>query len=157
LWLACDLSGAYDRVVPRQRPTFAAPDRLKRLVQSVLSDNLIQPKYRVDWNARDARRMPRFEGHCYSATEAYWHLKGGLESGLLIKQLTMDDRSSHRWLETADGSIIDLTIADGEERKMRSYPYDDGRDMPFIKPRGRAISARAQEIVDRVERAKALR
>jgi hypothetical protein len=143
--------------VPRRRPIFAPPDRLKRTVQSVLSDNLIQPKYRVDWNDRGARRMPRFEGHCYAATEAYWHLRGGPKSGLRIKQLTSDDGSSHRWLETPDGSIIDLTIADGEERKMDSYPYADGRDMPFIKPRGRTISARAREIVERVKRAQALR
>jgi hypothetical protein len=139
------------------RPKFVKPDRHKRVVQSVLSDNLIKPEYRVDWDSRAAKRLPRFEGHCYAATEAYWHLKGGERSGLVVKQRTDDDGSSHWWLETADGSIIDLTIADGEERKMKFYPYDEGRDLSFMKPRGRAISARAQEIVDRVDRARLLR
>ena len=136
-------------------PRFAPPDRLKRLVQAVLSDNLVKSTYRVDWSDRHARKYPRFEGHCYAATEAYWYLRGGDASGLQPRQRTDEDGWSHRWLETADGQIVDLTIADGEERKLKRYPYDEGRNLRFIKSKG-PISARAQEVVDRVARAKRL-
>ena len=112
----------------RTQPRFAKPDRLKVLVQSVLSDNLVK---------------------------AYWFLKGGKESGLRTMQLTHEG-GSHRWLETDDGEIIDLTIGTGEERLMRHFRYEDGRDRPFIKGNGE-ISVRAQEIVDRVERARGRR
>jgi hypothetical protein len=147
--------------MPRRGPRFAEPDPLKLLVQSVLSDNLIKKQYRVDWSRGNAaRRLPRFEGHCYAASEAYWFLRGGERSSLQCKQLTLEDDDgrawSHRWLETPDGEIIDLTIAKGEERKMKSYPYDEGRNLGFIKSKG-AVSVRAQEIVDRVERARKLR
>lgn len=138
----------------RAQPRFAKPDKLKLLVQSVLSDNLVKPQYRVDWSDKgQAKHCPRFEGHCYAASEAYWFLRGGKESGLRTKQLSLDDGGSHRWLETGDGEIIDLTIGADEERKMKHFPYEEGRNRPFITGKGE-ISVRAQEIVDRVERAR---
>lgn len=149
------------RPMARQKPHFAKPDRLKLLVQSVLSDNLIKKQYRVDWGSKNAtKRFPRFEGHCYAASEAYWFLRGGERSKLQPKQLTREDddgkRWSHRWLETPQGEIVDLTLAKGEESKMKNYPYDQGRDRPFLKSGG-AVSVRALEIVERVERARNLR
>lgn len=139
-----------------KRPRFAKRDSLQLLVQSVLSDNLVKRQYRVDWSQKNAaKRYPRFEGHCYAATEAYWMLRGGDRSGLQPKQLTLDGWS-HRWLETPDGEIIDLTIAPGDELKMKAYPYQEGRNRGFMKSKGK-VSARAQEIIDRVERARQLR
>jgi hypothetical protein len=145
--------------MPRRGPPFAEPDQLKLLVQSVLSDNLIKRKYRTDWTRNAAKRVPRFEGHCYAACEAYLFLKGGERSGLHPRQLTLEDDAgkwSHRWLETSDGQIIDLTIGIGDERKMWDYPYEDGRQLGFMPSKG-AVSVRAQEIIDRVKRARRLR
>lgn len=39
---------------------------------------------------------------------------------------------------------------------MQRYPYSDGRNLPFMKGKG-PVSVRAQEIIDRVERARRLR
>src|SRR4051794_8289496 len=123
----------------RKRKVYAPTSRLARQVQGVLSKDLILPRYR----GGDCE----FDGHCYAASEAYFHLAGGEASGLQPMQLS-DAGTSHWWLRTESGDIIDLTM--GPDDGSSDWHYDDGRPRRFLKGNARGgLSWRAAEIVER--------
>jgi hypothetical protein len=116
----------------------APADELKREVQSALTDELAQDRYRSGFG--------RFDGFAYVAAEAYFHLAGGYDAGLQPMQLKHRGKS-HWWLLDPDGRVIDLTLA---PRETSSFPYHRGRRRPFRHtPAG--ISRRAQTVVERVK------
>jgi hypothetical protein len=118
-----------------------ATDKLRREIQAVLSDELVQDRYRSGHG--------RFDGYGYVAAEAYFHMAGGYDAGLQPMQL-MHRGKSHWWLLDRDGRVIDLTLG---PREKSGFPYHRGRGRPFrYTPAG--ISRRAQIVVDRVKRAR---
>lgn len=135
----------------RKRPAVADPDRLAKEIQAVLSDGLIKPRYRV----RASERRSTYNGHCYHASEAYLYLASSR-----TRSLTPMNRSqggeSHWWLLDAHGKVIDLTLAPGD--KPGRFPYEEGVRRSFRKGKGRdGLSEAAEEVVERVQRARARR
>src|SRR4051812_45178924 len=91
-------------------------DRVGREIQSVLSPDLLKPKYR---GSKPQRHAP-FDGYCYSATEAYFHL-AGREQGLQLYR-SGEDGWTHYWLEDAEtGEITVLTLAPEGRRSPHEY------------------------------------
>src|SRR5689334_14023048 len=122
-------------------PVLAPADKLKREVQSVLTDDLVVAKYRDG--------VGRFDGHSYCAAEAYWRLAGGKESGLQPMQCKYEG-VSHWWLRDGKGRVIDLALGRGEKS---TFPYEDGTPRGFrYTPKG--MSNRAATIVQRVREAR---
>ncbi len=119
----------------------APADKLKREVQAALTDELAQEGYRSGFG--------RFDGFAYVAAEAYFHLAGGYEAGLVPMQLKRRGKS-HWWLVDSDGRVIDLTLG---PRESSSFPYHRGRRRPFRHtPAG--ISRRARTVVERIRAAR---
>lgn len=54
---------------------------LRLLVEGTLSDDLLKPEF------LKRPRRSRFAGHCYAASEAYYHLAGGKAASLKPKRL----------------------------------------------------------------------
>src|SRR4051812_18202268 len=121
----------------QKRISLASPDKLKREIQAVLTDELAQDQYRSGFG--------KFDGFAYVAAEAYFHLAGGWDAGLRPMQLKYRGKS-HWWLLDPSGRVIDLTLGPRETSK---FPYHRGQCRPFrYTPAG--ISRRAQTVVERV-------
>jgi hypothetical protein len=96
----------------------------------------------------DLRRAPwhgspnPLAGHCYVASESYWHLAGGAASGL-TPQVIRHEGASHWYLRGADGQIIDLTAG----QFQTPVPYAQGRGCGFLT---RQPSKRAALVIARV-------
>jgi hypothetical protein len=120
-----------------QNRSLAPADKLKRAIQAVLTDELGSKEHRVGHG--------RYDGFAYPAAEAYFHLAGGYDAGLLPMQLKYRGKS-HWWLVDSEDRVIDLTLA---PRETSNFPYHRGRRRPFrFTPAG--LSRRAMTIVERV-------
>jgi hypothetical protein len=118
-------------------------------IRQVLSDRdfverekLLKPEY------RDSLRP--YAGHCYAASEAYYHLLGGATSGLMPCRVKLNKAvrgipagTRHWWLVDAAGARIDLT----GEQFATPFPYELGVNGGFLT---RQPSVRAQKLIDRV-------
>jgi hypothetical protein len=100
-------------------------DPLARAVRAGLTPDLLKPEYR-------GSKRP-FAGHCYVATEAYYHLVGGKAAGLTRFHIKHED-ASHWWLLDLRGRVIDLTA----EQFKTPVPYERGRRRAFLPPTPRA-------------------
>lgn len=95
----------------------------------------------------DLRRPPwrgsscGYTGHCYVASEAFFHLLGGPQSGLTPATVLVDG-VVHWFLRGPDG-VIDLT-ADQFDCEI---PYSEGRGRGFLT---KQPSKRAQVLISRV-------
>ena len=69
------------------------PERYIKLIQDVLSPDLLKPEYR-ELNIGN----PMY-GHCYAATEALFHLIGGLDSGWFPVRGKDENGVTHWWLQ----------------------------------------------------------
>lgn len=108
-------------------PILAPVDDLTRDIQKVLA--LVEP---YDYEPP----IPRYDGYCGAAAEAYLHLSGSRHSGFKVKRLGRRDGSSHWWLENAKGRVIDLTLGPADRRRKRNTPremkeYRDGKGKMF--------------------------
>lgn len=111
-----------------------AIDALGRRIRAALTPDLLKPEYRAN---------PRpYAGHCYVASEAYFHLAGGKQAGLKAKGC-VHEGAQHWWLEDQAGRVIDLTA----EQFATPVPYDQGRGRGFLT---REPSRRAQTVIARV-------
>ncbi len=113
-------------------------------VRASLSNDLLEPEFR---RQVEAGAHP-LTGHCYVASEALWHLRGGERSGLTPMQL-QHEGVSHWWLQGPRGGIVDLT-----DMQFRTpVPYDKGHPRAFLDPtpsrRARTVIRRAQTKMDR--------
>jgi hypothetical protein len=112
-----------------------AHDPLARAVREALTPDLLKSEY--------ANGDRPFAGHCYVASEAYWHLSGGPDSGLAPTQIRMSPTVVHWWLVDRAGNVIDLTA----EQFDGSVPYEKGRGCGFQTV---APSKRAEVVIARV-------
>lgn len=111
--------------------------RLRTVIVAELSPDLLKPQYLKLENRN------RFTGHCYVASEALYHLRGGLRSGLL-PQCVRHEGGVHWYLKRRkDGRIFDLT-----SKQFSSLPpYESGKGCGFLT---RKPSRRAQVLIRRV-------
>jgi hypothetical protein len=117
----------------------APADSLKREVQGALTEELCSDRHRLG--------RGRYDGFAYPAAEAYFHLAGGYDAGLVPMNLKHRG-TSHWWLLDGRGRVIDLTLG---PREKSGVPYDRGKRRPFRHtPAG--LSRRARAIVERVDR-----
>ena len=112
--------------------------KLRTAIVAELSPDLLKPQYLRMENRN------RFTGHCYVASEALFHLRGGRRSGL-IPQVIRHEGGVHWYLKReSDGRIFDLTA-----RQFQSpVPYSEGRGCGFLT---RKPSKRAQILLRRVK------
>jgi len=81
-------------------------------------------------------------GHCYVASEAYFHADGGEDSDLEVYCLSHDNGTHWFLKHPEDGEIIDLSIESPEHGEQ--IPYDDATHRAFIT--GYEPSQRAETI-----------
>ncbi len=123
------------------KAVLAPADKLKKEVQSALTEDLAQDRYRSGFGT--------YDGFAYIAAEAYFHLAGGHDAGLQPMQLKYRGRS-HWWLLEPGGRVVDLVLGPRETSK---FPYHRGHKRVFRStPAG--ISRRAQTVVERVNSAR---
>jgi hypothetical protein len=109
-------------------------DELGERIRAALTPDLLKDEYRDN---------PRpYAGHCYVASEVYYHLRGGKEAGLKAVGLEHEG-AQHWWLEDNLGNVIDLT----SEQFATSVPYERGRGRGFLT---KQPSKRAQTVIDRL-------
>lgn len=112
---------------------------LAAAVRMSLTPDLLAPPYR----ARVEAGANPMTGHCYVASEAYFHLAGGREAGLKPMSI-QHEGGPHWWIRTAAGMDIDLTA----EQFSTPVPYADGHGKGFLT---RQPSKRAAEVMRRVQ------
>ena len=72
------------------------------IIQKHLTDDLRNPPWRGHPNT--------LAGHCYVASEAAWHLLGGMDSDWRPQYMRHEGVSHWFLLNKSTGSIIDLTV-----------------------------------------------
>lgn len=118
-----------------------APAKLQKLIRSCLTPDLLQGKYKKEWNSD----KPASWGHCYVASETYYHFMGGKASGLKPYWVKHEGSTHHFLRDTGTGKIIDIT---GDQFKT-TPPYEKGT--PFGWLTGETPSKRAQKLMARVK------
>jgi hypothetical protein len=107
---------------------------VEQAIRASLTPELLKPEYR-------GSDRP-YAGHCYVASEAYWHLRG--RSHGYIPHRIKHEGSTHWYLMRRNtGEVIDLTA----EQFETSVPYSEGVGCGFLTSKP---SKRAQTVIDRV-------
>ena len=119
------------------------PDRYISKIQSSLTPDLLKPEYRA---LNDNNPM---YGHCYAATEALFHLLGGIASGWYPLRGKDDNGITHWWLRNDAGEIVDPTAEQYTSLGL-SPPYKNGRRGGFLTGYERP-SKRARIIIAKVQ------
>jgi len=88
----------------------------------------------------DGLLLPGFNGHCYVASEALYHMLGGKDAGFKPMNLKHEG-AQHWWLVGPDGEVIDATA----DQFKTPVPYDQGRGRGFLT---KQPSKRAQKLID---------
>jgi len=117
---------------------------LRTAIVNALSPDLLHPKYQY------LKDVHPTAGHCYVASEAYFHLAGGKAVGLTPKSIKHEG-STHWYLESCGdgisesckGLIIDIT----SEQFKTPVPYHLGRGRGFCT---KEPSKRALKLMKRV-------
>lgn len=141
LWRAVPLSDcAHADVTGMDAATVTAttgpcPTVAVAAVRAVLSDDLLKAKY------RSKPRRTVSAGHCYSASEALYHLLGGKAAGLTPMQIRHEG-DSHWFLRTPDGPL-DATA----DQFATPVPYEQATGRGFLT---REPSSPAAEILRRI-------
>lgn len=109
-------------------------------IQAALTPDLL----REPWRSRvRAGQCDPMTGHCYVASEAYYHLHGGRAAGLKPMSI-QHEGMPHWWIRDAHGQDIDLTATQFET----PVPYSRGVGKGFLT---KAPSRRAQVVMARVQ------
>lgn len=108
------------------------------MIFSELTDNLLLKEFK-------GTGIPTL-GHCYVATEAYYHL-WGKEDGFFPVRAKDDEGITHWWLENDEGEIIDITSLQYIIRGM-TPPYDRGKRGGFLT---KEPSKRTKSLIKRIE------
>lgn len=115
---------------------------LLRRIRSVLTPDLLSPRYRAD-----AVGKCREYGHCYVATEALWHLIGGTASGYVPRYAFDAGSDTHWWLYNAtDDAVLDPTSPQYTSNELKNL-YANGRSCGFLT---KQPSKRAKIVMQRV-------
>lgn len=112
---------------------------LIKSIQRHLTPDLLSPTWK-----RMKTNHP-LSGHCYVASEVFWHLSGGKKSNWVPCVARVDDET-HWWLRSRDGTIIDPTAEQYTDCGLNP-PYEVGRPCGFLT---RMPSRRAQVLMSRI-------
>jgi hypothetical protein len=96
-----------------------AGDPVARAVRASLTPDLLKPVF--------AGGAEPLAGHCYVASEAYFHLVGGAAAGW-TPVAVQHEGGPHWWLRGPGGRIVDLTA----EQFRTPVPYGLGRGKGFL-------------------------
>jgi cytidine deaminase len=108
-------------------------------IQSVLTGDLLKKRY------RNVAGTNRFFGHCYAASEAYYHMRGAAESGFMPMVLRLGKGGTHWFLRHVNtGKIVDITARQFKKR----VNYSAAKPCGFLTKKP---SKRAATIIQRVE------
>jgi hypothetical protein len=111
------------------------------LIVSHLTSDLLAPEWARQYRA-DVSEQP-LRGHCYVASESFYHLMGASASGLRVFRCRLPDGGTHWWLATGDGAIVDLTAV----QFLEAPRYECGVRTHFLSKRP---SRRARTVMMRV-------
>lgn len=117
------------------------PYQLRRMVQRVLTRDLLSPTWRQRVSGEDHPTT----GHCYVAAEALWHLVGERDwQPYVASYVENGERCTHWWLvNKRTGRRLDPT----REQYDGQPPYAVGRKAGFLT---RKPSKRAKIVIERV-------
>lgn len=105
-------------------------------------ESLLKPAYR----AVNLGRQPRpYEGHCYAASEALYHLLGGTAQKDWKAMRITHEGGTHWWLRGPGNKDVDLT----KEQFLTPVPYENGVGTGFLTAQP---SKRAQVILDALKK-----
>lgn len=123
-------------------PTRAPLDETAERIREYLADHpeLLKKEY------RGVEGKHPLYGHCYVATEAYFYARGGEDSGLEPRTV-QHEGTTHWWLETEDGQIIDLTA----EQFDTPVPYGAGTSGTGFYATYDGPSDRAEQVLDALD------
>ena len=107
---------------------------MREAIISALTDDLRRKPWKGNPNP--------LAGHCYVASEAFYHLMGGAKAGF-IPQVIRHEGSTHWYLKDKSGIIHDLTAG----QFKTPVPYDQGKGCGFLTL---LPSKRAQIVMQRV-------
>lgn len=116
----------YDRLMDK---------RLIRSIQKNLTPDLLPNEF---WKKRNETNP--MAGHCYVASEAYYHLSG---EKLTPQVVRLSSKETHWFLKDSTGAIIDIT----KDQFDDPPPYSRGRGSGFLT---KMPSKRAQKLIERV-------
>lgn len=106
--------------------------KLRSRIRSKLTNDLRLPKY---------RGKDRLRGHCYVASEAFFHLAGGKDAG--YKPMTVRHECVVHWYLLGPEGVVDLTV----DQFDTPVPYHFGRGRGFLT---KEPSKRARILMERV-------
>jgi hypothetical protein len=118
------------------------PEILIPKIQSVLSDDLLTPKY------AKLKRQSATEGHCYAASEALYHMLGGKSAGYVPCVASFEENGekfTHWWIRK-EKEILDPTAEQFTSIGVKP-PYELGKGAGFLT---KQPSKRAQKIIQKV-------
>ena len=114
------------------------PAALIAALPGALTAELLREPYR----SRVAAGAHPLTGHCYVASEVYFHLCGGKAAGL-TPMCMQHEGGPHWWIRTADGVDVDPTAA----QFSSPVPYELGKGKGFLT---REPSRRARIVMGRL-------
>lgn len=117
--------------------TVLALDKTAIKIREKLTPQLLKPYWRKLNEEEGAHPL---KGHCYVATEAYYHAVGK-DKGYTPRVLKTTE-GTHWWLQNEEGQIIDLTA---EQFGKNAIAYPEGRKIGFLT---REPSKRAQIVLE---------
>jgi 5-methylcytosine-specific restriction endonuclease McrA len=112
---------------------------LTRQIVSQLTPDLLS----AEWAASRREGDHPLTGYCYVASEALYHLAGGVASGLSVYRCPLPGGRSHWWLADSNGRIFDPTA----EQFSIPPPYSQGTRTAFLS---RKPSKRATKLIARI-------
>lgn len=135
---------------PNLLPSRARERALALKVVKALDVADLKPEWRDKHLERSCDPMT---GHCFNATNAFWHLTGGNNGPYKPMQLRHEGASHWFLVDTRDGQVVDLTAS--QFRTAPDYSKGVGKGMRANRG-GDSIPTRAGErIIARVRDAKA--
>lgn len=106
-------------------------ENLIEILQSLLTEDLLKPKYRNS-------NKNKYWGHCYVASESYYHLLTDEEKKYIKPAILNINGDTHWFLKNnKNGEIIDLT----KEQFNFKLPYYEAKNAAFLtkNPSKRAL------------------
>lgn len=114
----------------------------RKLIRENLTPDLLKGPYKKQWTPD----RPQSWGHCYVASEAYYHLMGGKTSGLEPYWVKHEGGTHHFLRDRKSGEIVDLTA----DQFHTPPPYERGRRFGWLT--GEIPSRRAAILMERVRK-----
>lgn len=125
-------------------PRRARERRIALAVQRSLDVADLKP----EWKRKHARGCDAMTGHCFTATNAFFHLTGGYDGPYLPLYVKHEGASHWFLVDTRDNTVVDLTASQFRTRP----PYDRGRRAGMRANKGGdTVPTRAAErLIERV-------